>query len=133
MTKQIFVNLPIKDLVKSKEFFSKLGYTYNEQFTNDDAACMVVSDTIYVMLLTEPFFKTFIKKGVSDTKTGAEVITAFSAKSKDEVNQMLQKAIDAGGIEFKEPYDYGFMYGRSFEDLDGHIWEYFWMDPNHAQ
>lgn len=134
MATSIFVNLPVKDLEKSKQFFSKLGYTFNPQFTDQKAACMVISDTIYAMLLSEPFFKGFIpNKEIADTTKTKEVLTALSTDSRQQVDDMAEKAIAAGGKQFREPEDHGFMYARSFEDLDGHVWEVIWMDPGHIQ
>lgn len=134
MATSIFVNLPVKDLEKSKQFFSKLGYTFNQQFTDEKAACMVISDTIYAMLLSEPFFKGFIpNKEIADTTKTKEVLTALSTDSRQQVDDMADKAIAAGGKQFREPEDHGFMYARSFEDLDGHVWEVIWMDPGHVQ
>lgn len=134
MATSIFVNLPVKDLEKSKQFFSKLGYTFNPQFTDEKAACMVISDTIYAMLLSEPFFKGFIpNKEIADTTKTKEVLTALSTDSRQQVDDMAEKAIAAGGKQFREPEDHGFMYARSFEDLDGHVWEVIWMDPGHIQ
>ena len=134
MATSIFVNLPVKDLEKSKQFFSKLGYTFNPQFTDEKAACMVISDTIYAMLLSEPFFKGFIpNKEIADTTKTKEVLTALSTDSRQQVDDMTDKAIAAGGKQFREPEDHGFMYARSFEDLDGHVWEMIWMDPGHIQ
>ncbi len=130
MGTKVFVNLPVKDLNKSKEFFSKLGFTFNPQFTDDKAACMVISEDNYAMLLLEQFFKMFTNKEIADAKTSTEVLVALSVESKDRVNEMLDKALAAGAKEPREPQDHGFMYGRSIEDLDGHIWEIFWMDPN---
>ncbi|CUR52236.1 Glyoxalase/bleomycin resistance protein/dioxygenase [Nitrosotalea devaniterrae] len=129
MGTKVFVNLPVKDLEKSKEFFTKLGFTFNLQFTNKDAACMVISEENYAMLLMESFFKTFTKKEIVNAKQSTEVLVALSAESKENVDKMLHSALDAGAKEANEPQDHGFMYGRSFEDLDGHIWEIFWMDP----
>lgn len=129
MGTKIFVNLPVKDLDKSKEFFSKLGFAFNAQFTNKDAACMVISEDNYAMLLVESFFKTFTKKEIVDAKKSTEVLVALSSESKESVDKMLHNALAAGAKEANEPQDHGFMYGRSFEDLDGHIWEIFWMDP----
>ena len=134
MATSIFVNLPVKDLEKSKQFFSKLGYTFNPQFTDEKAACMIISDTIYAMLLSEPFFKGFIpNKEIADTSKTKEVLTALSTDSRQQVDDMADKAIAAGGKQFREPEDHGFMYARSFEDLDGHVWEVIWMDPGHIQ
>lgn len=129
MGTKIFVNLSVKDLDKSKEFFSKLGFAFNAQFTNKDAACMVISEDNYAMLLVESFFKTFTKKEIVNAKKSTEVLIALSSESKEEVDKMLRNALAAGAKEANEPQDHGFMYGRSFEDLDGHIWETFWMDP----
>ena len=129
MGTKIFVNLPVKDLDKSKEFFSKLGFAFNAQFTNKNAACMIISEDNYAMLLVESFFKTFIKKEIVNAKKSTEVLVALSSESKESVDKMLRNALAAGAKEANEPQDHGFMYGRSFEDLDGHIWEIFWMDP----
>lgn len=133
MATQIFVNLPVKDLKKSIEFFTKLGYTFNAQFTDENATCMVISDTIYAMLLVEPYFKDFTKQEICDTSKCNEVLLALSTDSKEKVNEMLEKVIAAGGKEFSEPKDHGFMYIRNFQDLDGHVWEIFWMDPAAVQ
>ncbi|WII72612.1 VOC family protein [Bdellovibrio sp. 22V] len=133
MEKKIFVNLPVKDLKKSMQFFSQLGFEFNKQFTNEQGACMVISDSIFTMLLDEKFFKTFIKKEVSDAKKSTEVLIALSADSRKEVDEMVEKAVKAGGTTYRPPEDLGFMYQHAFEDLDGHIWEVFWMDPSHVQ
>ncbi|MEN9626343.1 MAG: hypothetical protein RL557_671 [archaeon] len=130
MVKQIFVNLPVKDLEKTIQFFTPLGFTFNKQFTDDNATCMILGKNMYVMLLVEKFFKTFIKKEIADAKKTTEVITALQVDNKEEVNQMMKKAIAAGGKEPREPQDYGWMYNRAFEDLDGHIWEVFFMDES---
>jgi uncharacterized protein len=129
MGTKVFVNLPVKDLEKSKAFFAKLGFTFNLQFTNENAACMVISEDNYAMLLVESFFKTFTKKEIVNAKQSTEVLVALSSESKENVDKMMKNALDAGAKEANEPQDHGFMYGRSFEDLDGHIWEIFWMDP----
>ena len=129
MGTKIFVNLPVKDLNKSKEFFAKLDFTFNLQFTNQDAACMIISEDNYAMLLVESFFKTFTKKEIVDAKKNTEVLIALSAENKAKVDEMLGKALAAGAKEPRAPQDHGFMYGRAFEDPDGHIWEIFWMDP----
>jgi predicted lactoylglutathione lyase len=130
MATQIFVNLPVKDLNKSKAFFEKLGYTFNPQFTNDEGACLVISDTIFVMLLVEPFFKTFIKKEIADSRKTTEVILAISAESKQKVDEIVDKALKIGGAKSNDPQDYGWMYSRSFQDPDGHLWEIAYIDPN---
>lgn len=129
MRTKVFVNLPVKDLNKSKEFFAKLGFTFNAQFTDKNAACMVISEDNYAMLLMEPFFKTFTKKEIVNAKQSTEVLVALSAESKENVDKMFSNALAAGAKEANETQDHGFMYGKSFEDLDGHIWEIFWMDP----
>lgn len=126
--RMIFVNLPVKDLKASRSFFAALGYTFNEQFSDDTAACTVISDNIFVMLLTEPKFRGFITGEIADTSKGTEVITALSASSRAECDDVLAKALAAGGKPWKPAIDYGFMYGISFQDLDGHVWEYMWMD-----
>ena len=134
MKTSIFVNMQVKDLDKSKKFYEGLGYSFNEQFTDETAASLVISDTIYAMLLTPEKFKSFIKnKEASDAHKSTEVLLALSMESKQEVDCMLKKAEDAGGKAFRDTEDYGFMYSRSFEDLDGHIWEIFWMDPDYVQ
>lgn len=128
MQTQIFVNLPVKDLNKSKVFFEKLDFTFNPQFTDDTAACMVIADNIFAMLLTHAKFKEFTPKEIADTSKTTEVLNCISMESKEKVNRMVDKALEAGGSEVRDPQDYGFMYGRSFNDLDGHIWEVMWMD-----
>jgi predicted lactoylglutathione lyase len=133
MKTQIFLNLPVKDLNKSIEFFTKLGYTFNQQFTDANATCMIISDTIYVMLLVENYFKTFITKEIANTKTTVEALLGLSAESKAAVDKLVDTAISAGAKQTKDPQDLGFMYSRTFEDLDGHVWEIFWMNPNHVQ
>ena len=129
-TKQIFVNLPVKNLKKSMEFFSKLGFSFNAQFTDDTAACMIVSDDIYVMLLTHPKFKTFTPRDICDTAKNTEVLVCLSSASRSEVDEMVRKARAAGGTTFNEPQDYGFMCGHGFQDLDGHIWELAFMEQS---
>lgn len=124
----IFVNLPVRDLDASKAFFAALGYTFNPQFTNQDAACMVISDSIYVMLLVEPFFQTFTPQPLCDARRQTEVITCLSAASRTAVDQLVDKAIAAGASEPMPARDYGFMYQRGFQDLDGHLWEIAHMD-----
>ncbi|KAF1729274.1 MAG: VOC family protein [Pseudoxanthomonas sp.] len=128
MSTQIFVNLPVRDLDKAKAFFSALGYVSNPQFTDENAACVVISDSIYVMLLAEPFFRGFTRKSLCDTRTHTEVLLCLSVASRSEVDAMVAKALSAGGREQMEAKDYGFMYQRGFEDLDGHLWEVVHMD-----
>ncbi len=133
MATKIFVNLPVKDLDKSKEFFTKIGFSINLQFTDEKAACVVISEDIYAMILREEFFKTFIpKKEIADATKTTEVLMALSADSKEKVDEMADKALAAGASKLREPEDHGFMYSRSFQDPDGHIWEVLWMDMNAA-
>lgn len=130
MNKMIFVNVEVKDLPKSREFFTKMGYSFNEQFSDDTAACLVISEHIYAMLLTPNKFKQFINdKQPIDAHKSVEALLSLSCESKEEVESLFNKAIEAGGKQLREADDLGFMYGRSFEDLDGHIWELIWMDP----
>lgn len=128
MANKIFVNLPVKDLPVTMEFFGKLGFEFKPEFTNENAACMVVSENIFVMLLMENFFQTFTKKEVADATKVTEVLTALSVESREAVDELMAVAIEAGALEAREPQDPGFMYSRSFEDPDGHIWEIFYMD-----
>jgi len=128
-SRKIFVNLAVRDLERSKSFFSKLGFEFNPQFTDEKAACMVVNDEGFVMLLSEAFFKTFTKRAVCDTTKQTESLVALSCSSRAEVDETVKKAIAAGGKHAMDPMDHGFMYGWSSCDLDGHHWEVFWMDP----
>ncbi|MGW4891495.1 VOC family protein [Kitasatospora sp. NPDC004240] len=128
MPSKIFVNLPVKDLDRAVTFFTALGYTVNPKFTDENAACLVISDDIYAMLLVEPFFTSFTKKGIPDTRTHAQAIIALSADSRAEVDELVDKAVAAGARDVPQPSEEDFMYGRGFEDLDGHLWEVFWMD-----
>jgi predicted lactoylglutathione lyase len=130
MATNIFVNLPVKDLSKSMDFFTSLGYTFNLQFTDDNAACLVISDTIFAMLLTEGFFKSSVPGGISDAKKENEVIIGLNADSKEAVEEIVQKAVAAGATTPKPATDHGFMYEYGFQDLDGHLWSYFYMDPS---
>lgn len=133
MARKLFVNLSVKNLDRTKQFFSALGFTFNAKFTDEKAACMVISEEAFAMLLVEPFFKTFHKKEICETATHAEGLFALSCESRAEVDAMVEKALAAGGKEPVPPQDHGFMYGRSFEDLDGHHWELIWMDPKAVQ
>jgi len=130
MSTKIFVNLPVKNLNKSIEFFTQLGYTFNPQFTDETAGCMIVSEDIFVMLLTEAKFKTFTPKAICDATKSTEVLVCLSSGSRKEVDEMVRKAVAAGGTTYNEPQDYGFMYGHGFQDLDGHIWELIYMEPS---
>lgn len=128
MATQIFVNLPVRDLEKSKAFFSSMGFAFNEQFTDEKAACLIIGENIFAMLLVEEFFRSFIKKEIADASKFAEVINAFSVDSKDKVNELADKALAAGASQYSEPQDYGWMYSRNFQDLDGHLWEVVYTD-----
>ncbi|MFF3287129.1 VOC family protein [Streptomyces sp. NPDC003023] len=128
MTQMIFVNLPVKDLEAAKAFWSKLGYSFNPQFTDENAACLVFSDHIFAMLLTEARFKDFTKKDIADTSTSIEAILALSADSREKVDELVDAALAAGGTPANDTLDYGFMYNRSFHDLDNHMWEIAWLD-----
>ncbi|WP_284642486.1 VOC family protein [Paenibacillus silviterrae] len=129
-TKQIFVNLPVKDVKKSMEFYTKVGFEFNLQFTDEKAACLVIGDNIFSMLLSEEFFQTFTKKSIVDAGRSTEVILAISADSKEQVDEIVNKAIEAGGKPSNESQDQGFMYYGSFQDIDGHLWEVVYMDPS---
>lgn len=133
MPTMIFVNLPVNDLDRSKAFFGALGYSFNPQFSDDKAACLVISDTIYAMLITEPFFRTFTKKDLVDATAATEVITALSFDSREDVDRFVDTALSSGGSAANDPMDHGFMYSRSFQDPDGHLWEALWMDPGHVE
>lgn len=135
MPTQIFVNMHVKDLARSKAFFEKLGYTFNPQFTDENAASLVISDTIYCMLLTTGQMERFVPKGktIADASRTTEVLLALSFDSKEAVNAIYDKAIAAGATESRPAEDHGFMYSKSFNDLDGHIWEIFWFDPKALQ
>ena len=131
MTKQIFVNLPVRDLPKAKAFYEAIGAVNNPQFSDDTAACMVLSDSIFVMLLTYPKWAFFTNKPIVDAREASEVMLALSASERGAVDTIVDAARAHGGKADVNPVqDHGFMYGRSFEDPDGHIWEVMWMDPN---
>jgi predicted lactoylglutathione lyase len=130
MPTKIFINLPVQNLDKSILFFKGLGYTFNQQFTDNTAACMVIGDDIYAMLLTLDKFSQFTNKEIVDAKKNTEVLVCLSSESRTGVDELLEKALKGGAEEYRTAQDYGFMYGRSFEDLDGHIWEIMWMDPS---
>jgi predicted lactoylglutathione lyase len=129
MAKQLYLNLPVKDLDKSVEFFTALGFSFNPDFTDENATCMIVNDDAFVMLLKEGFFSTFTSKPISDTTGSTEAIMAFSVESREAVDETVRKALTAGGTPSQEAQDYGFMYNHSFQDPDGHLWEVMWMDP----
>ncbi|SKC61661.1 VOC family protein [Ohtaekwangia koreensis] len=130
MATKIFVNLPVKDLDKTIEFFSKIGFTFDPQFTDQNATCMVVGEDIFIMLLVREFFKTFTRKDVVDATRSTETILTLSADTREKVDDLVNKALQAGATSPNDPQDQGWMYGRSFYDLDGHHWEIMYMDPN---
>ena len=128
MSTMIFPNLPVKDLEAAKKFYTALGYELNEQFSDENAASVVITDNIVVMLLRHEFFNTFDERTIADTATTVEALHALGVESRDEVNRLVDAAVSAGGKEHGEAKDEGFMYGRSFSDLDGHRWEVMYMD-----
>ena len=128
MTTQIFVNLPVKNLPQSVAFFTALGFSFNPQFTDETATCMVVSDSIFVMLLTHEKFKGFTPKPIADATQSTEVLVCLSAENREQVDDTVRKAVAAGGSTYNKPQDHGFMYAHGFQDLDGHIWEFAYMD-----
>lgn len=132
MAKQIFVNLPVKDLDKAIAFFTSLGFTFNAQFTDATGTCMIIGENIFAMLLTEEKFRGFTPKRICDSSTTTEVLIALSYDSRAEVDDLVDKALAAGGKTHSEPQDHGFMYLRAFQDLDGHNWEIFFMDPGYV-
>lgn len=133
MPKQIFVNLPVKNLNQSIDFFTKLGFSFNAQFTDETATCMIVSEDIFIMLLTHDKFKTFTPNTICDATKNTEVLVCLSSESREAVDDMVSKAVAAGGTTYSEPQDHGFMYGHGFQDLDGHIWELVYMEPSANQ
>ena len=133
MNKNIFVNLPVKDLNRSIQFFTAVGYTFNPQFTDDTATCMVIHDNIFAMLLTHEKFQQFTPLPICDATKATEVLTCLSCESRAEVDELISKAVNAGGTVVTEPQDHGFMYGHAYRDLDGHAWELIWMDPGFIQ
>lgn len=129
MATKIFVNLPVKNLNKSVAFFTSLGFTFNPRFTDETATCMIVAEDIFVMLLTEQKFQTFTPKQICDATSSTEVLVCLSLGSRNEVDEMVRKAVAAGGTIYNDPQDHGFMYAHGFQDLDGHIWEIIYMEP----
>lgn len=130
MARKIFVNLPVKDLDKSVEFFTSLGFKFNPQFTDETATCMIISDDIFAMLLIHEKFRSFSPNPISDATQQTEVLVALSCDSRDEVDDLVRKAVAAGGNTYSDPQDHGFMYAHGFQDLDGHIWELLYMASN---
>jgi len=133
MSTQIFVNLPVRDLAASIDFFKRLGFGFNNQFTDETAACMVIGDNIYAMLLTHPKFQTFTSNPICDARKSTEVLVCLSRDSREAVDQMVKQAVAAGGNTYTESKDHGFMYQHGFQDLDGHIWELIHMSPEAPQ
>lgn len=127
--RMLFVNLPVADLPRTKAFFAELGFRYNAQFTDDNAACLIVGADSFFMLLRREFFQTFTKRQICDTRTHTEGLFAISCDGRDAVDALVDKALSLGGSPASDPQDHGFMYVRSFYDLDGHHWEAMWMDP----
>ena len=130
MATKVFINLPVKNLDRSVSFFTQLGYSFNPQLTDEKASCMIISDSIFAMLLTEPYFQTFTKKQICDAKASTEMLIALDANSREEVQQMVEKARKLGATIYSEPQDHGWMYQHSFADLDGHQWELVYMDAS---
>ena len=128
-SRKIFVNLAVEDLGRAVDFFTQLGFSFDQRFTDDQATCMIVSDEAFVMLLGRDRFQDFTKKEIADSRTQTEAILALSAESRDEVDEIVGKALAAGGQAANDPIDHGFMYASSFHDPDGHLWEVLWMDP----
>ena len=130
MARKIFVNLPVQDLTISMNFFSSLGFNFNQQFSDDTAACMIITEDIYAMLLTHAKFKEFTPNPICDATKSTEVLVCLSCDSRAAVDEMVRKAIAGGGKTYNQPQDHGFMYGHGFQDPDGHIWELIYMEPN---
>jgi predicted lactoylglutathione lyase len=128
MTTKIFVNLPVKNLARSTEFFSELGFSFDQRFSDQNAGCLIISDDIYAMLLTEPFFRNFTTKDLADTSKTTEAIVALDVESRRRVDELADRALLAGGSPANKPMEQDGMYGRSFQDPDGHLWEVFHMD-----
>jgi predicted lactoylglutathione lyase len=133
MSNKVFVNLPVKDLDRSVDFFNRLGFSFDPQLTDENAGCLIISDDIFAMLLTEPFFRTFTKAEIADARTGKEAILALGVESRQQVDELVDKAFAAGASRANDTDDQGFMYGRSFLDPDGHMWEVVYMDPSEIQ
>jgi predicted lactoylglutathione lyase len=129
VSREIFVNLPIADMKRSRAFFEALGFSFNPQFTNEQGACMVIAENIYAMLLVQPFFRTFIDTEIADATKSTEVLVCLSCASREEVDELVRKAVAAGGRPHRQPQDHGFMYGHGFHDPDGHVWELVYMVP----
>ena len=133
MPTAVFVNLPVRDLERASAFYTQLGFATNPQFSDERATCIVMSDTMYVMLLVEEYFASFAHKPIPDATAQSEVIVALAVESRAVADELVQRAVAAGGVETRDPEDLGFMYGRAFQDLDGHLWEAFYMDPDYVE
>lgn len=129
MSRQIFVNLPVHNLERSIKFFRSLGFEFEPKFTDEKAACMVIGEHIFAMLLVDVFFSTFTRKEICDATRHTEVLVCITCESREQVDDTVRKAVDAGGTVPRTPEDHGFMYSHAFEDPDGHIWELVWMNP----
>lgn len=128
MSRKMFVNLPVPNLKTSMVFWAQMGFSFDPRYTDDNAACLIVGEGCYVMLLTHEFFQSFTTKAIANTATHAQVINAFTAESREEVDRLMARALEIGAKELGQPEDHGFMYGRRFEDQDGHIWEVVWLE-----
>lgn len=133
MSTKIFINLPVKDLAASRRFFAELGFAFNQDFTDENMECVIIGADIYVMLLVEPYFQTFTKKDVADAAETAEMINALGVDSRQRVDELVDRALAAGGRQADAPRDLGFLYGRSFEDPDGHLWDVIYVDLTAGQ
>ena len=130
MVNQIFLNLPVKDISKTIHFFKNIGFSFDQTYTDENATCMIIGENIYAMLLVEKFFKTFTSKEICDTKVNTEFVCALSVESRNKVDEIIDRVLLSGGSEPRAVQDHGFMYGRSFQDIDGHLWEVFYMENN---
>ena len=129
MSRLLFVNMPVENVAATRAFFAGLGFEFNDQFCDENSACMAINDSSWIMLLAKDRFRDFIKDDICDTTASREVLTCISADSREGVDLLVDAAIAAGGSKWMDPQDQGFMYGRSFRDLDNHVWEVMWMDP----
>lgn len=133
MSRMLFVNIPIANAAASRKFFDHLGFSFNDQFCDENTLCMAINEQSWVMMLEEDRFRGFIADGIADTSKNREVLLCVSADSRDGVDELTDAALAAGGVDWMPAQELGFMYGRSFRDLDGHVWEVSWMDPAHLQ
>ena len=133
MINSIFVNLPVKDLQRSIKFFTQMGFKFNPQFTNEEATCMILGKDMYAMLLVEKTFSGLTKRPIGETPKTAEVIVSLMLDNRPDVDILADKALKVGAVNYSDPVEMGFMYNRSFQDLDGHLWEVGWMDPAHVE